>query len=610
MWVRLLRSLRSFRFKLMIAALTCTLIPTLISLTIHNDLTRDAMKEQAVTNAQETLLLVDGYVTNLLKHMLYITNYVQNDIEMNTILKEVAAGKQYEGPDAEYRKFYDTTRVIEKLDTITGVGGEPAYVTIILPDGTYYANYSLHDYNPIHMLKEPWFGQLNNLYGYQSYWIGTTPTMFYNEQNRNPYQISVARTLRGEGLKIYGYVIVTIMENQVNQSFESLALGQEMMLLDTSNTILSHKDSARIGQPFPVTASAQEQQKSSDIVKVDNVDYLISQHPLSLTGWKLVTLIPYEQAIFKISSIFNRVLFFQLIAFILFMFILLYVLRAFTKPIMKLRKVVETVERGNLEVRSHIRRGDEIGYLGEAFDHMLERVKGMIAEVNQTQTRKRNAELAMLQAQINPHFLFNVLNSIRMKVMGKGDKESAEMISSLSKLLRLTISQDKGMIHFHEEMEIVMDYVKLMNMRQKEKVQLEVDVPKDAFMIQVPRFFLQPVIENALLHGLHQSAGSIRIQAQVLEERFVITIEDSGQGMDADTLQALRHNMTAGETKDEAETAEAGRKQGFSGIGLPNVYERMRMTFGDTFEMAVDSKPGACTRVTMDIPREVGESHV
>jgi two-component system sensor histidine kinase YesM len=608
MWLRLLRSLRTFRFKLMIAALTCTLIPALISLTIHNNLTRDAMKDQAVSNAQETLLLVDGYVTNLFKHMLYIANYVQMDTEMNTILKDVAAGKTYEGPDAEYRRFYDRNRIITKIDNITDVGDQKVYVTILLPNGTYYANYSLHEYDPTQMIKEPWFKQLNNLYGFQSYWIGTTPTMFSTFNKNNPYQISVAQTLRGEGkgLEIYGYVIVTILENQVNHSFENLAFDQETMLLDASNMILSHKDSSRIGEYFPVTTLAKEQ-KSSDIVRVGEEDFLISQRALTFTGWKLVTLIPYEKAIFKISSIFNRVLTFQLIAFTVFMLILLYALRAFTKPIMKLGRVAKTVERGNLEVRSHIRGGDEIGYLGEAFDHMLDRVKTMIAEVNWTQTRKRNAELAMLQAQINPHFLFNVLNSIRMKVMRKGDKESAEMISSLSKLLRMTISHDKGMIHFHEEMEIVMDYVKLMNMRQKETVQLEVDVPKDTFMLQVPRFFLQPVIENALIHGLHQSPGKIVIQAHVTADGFVVTVEDTGQGMDLDTLAALRLNMLSGDGKN---VPEAGRKQGFSGIGLPNVYERMRMTFGENFEMTVDSEPGGGTSVTMHIPREEDSSDV
>ena len=118
-----------------------------------------------------------------------------------------------------------------------------------------------------------------------------------------------------------------------------------------------------------------------------------------------------------------------------------------------------------------------MGRLSESFDHMLDRVNEMIQEITDTQERKRKAELDMLQAQINPHFLFNVLNSIRMKVLGKGDKESANMISSLSKLLRMTIDKNKETITFREEIQIVLDFINIMNMRQKEQVNVEIDCP-------------------------------------------------------------------------------------------------------------------------------------
>lgn len=190
-------------------------------------------------------------------------------------------------------------------------------------------------------------------------------------------------------------------------------------------------------------------------------------HTNSLTGWKLVSLTPYDRAVFKLNVIFKRVFMFQLASFCLFMVLLLYLLGKFTRPLVRLGRVAETVQRGNLEVRSGIRGEDEIGYLGQSFDLMLDKVKETIGEITKTQVRKRKAELAMLQAQINPHFLFNVLNSIRMKVLRKGDSESAEMISSLSKLLRMTISQDKGVIPLHEEVDLAIDYVRLMNMRQK-----------------------------------------------------------------------------------------------------------------------------------------------
>ncbi|NOV01988.1 cache domain-containing sensor histidine kinase [Paenibacillus planticolens] len=607
MWKMLARMMppRTLRFKLMIASVVCILIPACITISVYNYLTRDAVKEQAVSNAAESLKLVDGYVTNLLKYMLNITNYIQMDSEINTILREVS-GTGYQGADIEYRRFADRYKITSKITNITFTG-EKSYVTILLKNGTYYTNYPLYEYDPMQIFEEPWFGKLKDLSGIQSYWVGTAPTVFSTEKSlKNLHQISVARTLRGEGLDIYGYVIVTIMENQVNQIFNRIASDQGTLLLDESDTILSQRNSEHVGLKFPYVKQAAGH--ASDIIRIEDEDYLLTTLPLSVTDWKLVSLIPYKKAIFKIDSIFKKVFIYQVISFLVFLLLLLYLLQAFTKPLAHLGRVAATVRRGNLEVRSFIRGKDEIGILGMSIDHMLDHIKVMIAEITETQTRKRKAELAMLQVQINPHFLFNVLNSIRMKVLRKGDVESAQMMSSLSKLLRMTISQDQDLICFHEEVETVKQYVQLMDMRQKEKVNLEVDVSPDVLFEKVPRFFLQPIIENALIHGLNQCAGTITLRAIVNERQFVVIVEDNGQGMEPHVLAKLRHTVLLGKGLDTAEGEDAYR---FSSVGLPNVWERMKLTFGDAFEMKIDSERGKGSWVTMLFPRELeGRSHV
>ncbi|MFE5317548.1 sensor histidine kinase [Paenibacillus sp. NPDC056579] len=600
---------RSFRFKLMTAAITCILIPACITLLMYNYLTRDAVKEQAVSNSQESLLLVNNYVSNTLKYMLNIANSIQMDSDLNSIMKRNVFGAPYTGPTAEYDEFNDRNKILKQIDNIT-IGGEKSYVTILLSNGTYYSNYSVYDYNPINLTKEPWFSQLKNLYGFNSLWVGASPTVFSSLKDSHPYQLSVVRTLRGEGSIIFGYVFVTIMENQMNQNFERLAENQEFKIVDASNTIISDNDVTKIGQRFPIELDGSRKDMASDIVQIDNEDYLLTQKEL-FTGWKIVSLTPYKKAIYKIDSIFNKVFTFQIVSFIVFLLLLVYLLRTFTKPLVGLGKVAMKVQKGNLEVRSHIRGEDEIGRLGFSFDQMLDRIKEMIAEISDTQARKRKAELDMLQAQINPHFLFNVLNSIRMKVMFRGDKESAEMIGSLSKLLRMTINQDKSIIPLHEEIEIVMDYTKLMNMRQKEKVQLKTEISSDALLEKVPRFFLQPLIENALIHGLSQSAGTILVEAWVEGHMLIVAVEDNGVGMDESALNRLRRKVEPGTEKAAPEEAEHEKHRGFSSMGLTNVNERMRMTHGEAFVMQIDSEQGKGTRITMFIPSlEVTSSHV
>lgn len=590
---------RSFRFKLMVTSVVCILLPAFITLTVYNMLTKDAVKEEAVSQSQQKLELVDGYVTNLFDYMLYNANTVQIDSEMNAILKALAAGKIYEGPNAEYERYVESSKIINKIDDMSALG-EKVYVTILLKNGTFFANYALDEYNPNLFRKEPWFGKLNQLRGLESAWIDTTPTVFHTYKAQNPYQISIARALRGGGVTPYGYVIVTIFENQVNRIFKKLTADQETMLLDENGIILSHPDAERIGELFPY-AKLAEQRTDPNIIRKDNENYIISAHKLSLTGWELVSLTPYEKAVFKLNSIFNRVFMFQLVSFCIFLLLFVYLIGTFTKPLVRLGRVAETVQRGNLEVRSNIRGSDEIGYVGESFDQMLDQVKMMIAEITRTQARKRKAELAMLQAQINPHFLFNVLNSIRMKVMRKGDMDSAEMISSLSKLLRMTISQDKGTIPLHEEVDTIVDYVKLMNMRQKEKVQLQLDLSRDTLLTSVPRFFLQPLIENALIHGLSQRAGMIYICSEETIESIIVTVKDDGNGMEVDSLERLRRKLIPVTDSENIVGSPNGK---FSSIGLSNVFERMAITYGERFAMDVNSDVSTGTEIKMYIPKQ------
>jgi two-component system sensor histidine kinase YesM len=590
--------LLSIRHKLMTAAIACILIPAALTQLIYTSLTQEAVQRQAISNAQDSLLLVDGSVTNLLKSMLNIANYIQMNSDMNTYFKLVASGNTEEN-DA-YRKFTDKNRIIQQLDSLTV--SEKSYVTVLLTDGTSFTNYSTSDYTPASLLAESWFQQLNKLSGLSSYWVGTSPTVFEYTSTENPFQISIARTLRRDDLRIYGYVVVTVMENRVNQLFKRMTSDQEVMLLDENNRILSSGDVNKIGQTF-TDIGTQTGKLHTSIVKVDRMKYLITEQPFSFNDWRLVSKQRYASAIVDISFIFNRVFIIQFSSLVVFLLLLLALLRAFTKPIVRLGRITSAVQRGNLSVRSGIRGRDEIGRLGFLFDQMLDRVQEMIAEISDTQARKREAELKMLQAQIHPHFLFNVLNSIRMKVMRRGDPESAKMIGSLSTLLRMTIHSEVDEIYLHEELELLTHYVELMNLRQKEEVRLTLNVASEAMLLRVPRFFLQPIVENALIHGFSQKAGVIQIRAEMHERVLTLTVEDNGIGMDILAVETLNNKLIAAGEAAGPRT-EAGAGIAFSGMGLVNVVERMRLLRGERFSMIVESTPDSGTVIRLIIAYE------
>ncbi|RAV05170.1 sensor histidine kinase [Paenibacillus sp. YN15] len=593
-WVRSSFAARSFRSKLILASVACILLPALGTMMVYNYLTRDAVKDQAIQNADQTLKLVEGHVSNEFRYMLYLMNYFTVDQDILFLLKNLAA-EPYDRNRETEEQFLNGNEVRKSISSLTAAG-QQSFVSIVLNNGMAFTNYWGYEYDPRLLLDKPWVKESENTFGLESYWAGVMPTVFSSEKARNPYQITSVRPLRGDRNAIYGYVVVTVMESLIHQYFEGLPTRQEIMLLDREDRILSHTDSGLIGSPFPEMREVLSRE-GTPILQRGGIAYLVSEKEISIGGWKLVSLTPYKSAVAKINDIFQNVFLFQLVSFILFFLLLLVLLRAFTKPLVKLDKVALRVQQGDLEVRSSIRGQDEVGRLGKSFDQMLDRISDMIREITETQARKRKAELDMLQAQINPHFLFNVMNSIRMKVMRNGDRESADMLSSLSKLLRMTI-QDTGNIPLHDEVETAIDYVLLMNMRQKQEVALEVDIAADVLMERVPRFVLQPLIENALIHGLNQMEGTIYLHAKREEGAILIQVRDNGKGMDAAALEGLRRRMLGlhGEAEDRSE------KRGFSGIGLANVYERMRMTFGSSFSMEIESEEGAGTCISMYLP--------
>ena len=593
---------KSIRHKLILASITCIVVPAVFTLLIYNSLTQEAVKQQALTNAEDSLQLVNKSVSNLLDNMLKTVNYIQVNSGMTSYFKQIVSGHMDGSP---YTKFMEANRILEQLESLT-LGGVTSYVTVLLTNGSYYMNYTVSDYNPVDIVNESWFNHLQELTGLQSYWIGAEPTAFKYDKFDHPYQISVARTLRLANSEIYGYVVVTVMEDQISSILGSRSPGSEIQLVDDTGVVVSNPNPKEIGTKFTYLDQSNLK-KSSSMIKVNNNNYLLSQQQISYSGWSLVLLQPYNEATVNISSIFNRVFIFQISSFIVFLVLLIALVRAFTKPLVRLGKVTSAVQRGNLQLRSGVRGNDEIGHLGIMFDQMLNVVQEMITEVSDTQARKRKAELKMLQAQINPHFLFNVLNSIRMKVMKRGDPESAQMISSLSILLRMTISREEDEIHLHEEVDLVTHYMNLMNMRQKEEVKIELNIAPEAFLIKVPRLFLQPIVENAMIHGLNQQAGTIRITATMDQHNLILTVEDDGMGMDSSTLDHLINKLVV----VESELLTKGEAVGsFSGMGLENVVERMRILFGQEFEITIQSKERVGTVIEMVIPQRGGERDV
>ncbi|WEK55052.1 MAG: sensor histidine kinase [Candidatus Cohnella colombiensis] len=572
--------LLGWRQKLILTSLLCLVLPSVITLIVTGLYTKGELINKAITKAEQSLEVAELYESNIMKDMINAFNSIQYDSEMITQLR--IGLKKYQGNNSKKIDFFSFKAIAERLDRITFFGGQ-TYVTILLPGGLYFSNYSTYNNSLAFMYEEPWFKELSTEPMNTTRWLGVQKNYIHNDADRSPNLVTIVRTFKLSNSTPNAYIILSKPEEQFRQIFAKYAADQTMMLLDADGKIISHTNSERVGQVF------QEKRPSPDsheVVTLNGTNYIAVTHPLSYADWSMLSLTRYESVTNKVGVWFNSVVGLQVVFFLLFAIVLLYFLNQWTKPIMKLARTASKVEKGFLEERSHVKGSDEVGHLGFAFDRMIDRFVEMIKQIEMEQNRKRIVELELLQAQVNPHFLFNTLNSIRLKAIMKGENEIGEIIGSLSTLLRMTINRNNEFIPLHEEADTVKHYMQLMNYRHHEGVELTVNLASDTLLEAIPRFTLQPLVENAYIHGLRQKQGEISISAWKQDDYLMIEIKDNGIGMTEDRIQEIMNGAP------------------ISGIGLKNVNERLKIIYGAPFAMNLISPPGEGLSIVLRIPLE------
>jgi two-component system sensor histidine kinase YesM len=572
-----------WRQKLIVTSLLCLVLPSLITLVLTGVYTKNELRNKAAAKAEQSMEVADLYVSNIIKDMMNAFNSIQYDSEMITDLR--VAFNLYNSESPGSVDFFSYKQIAEKLDRITFFGGQ-TYMTILLPNGLYFTNYSTYNNDLSFLYKEPWIEQKSGELVNTTRWIGWQPNYIRSESDKYRNLVTIVRSFQLYSNSPNAYMILSKPEEQFHQIFAKYESDPILMLLDSKGTVISHTQENQVGQVFQESAMSSG---AGGIVKWNGQEYLSISHPIHYADWTMRSLTPYRNVTGNISNLLNYVSILQVVFFLLFSIVLFYMLRQLTKPIMKLSKTASLVEKGFLDVRSHVQGSDEIGHLGLAFDRMLNRVKEMIRQIEIEQSRKRMAELELLQAQINPHFLFNTLNSIRLQAIMKGEDEIAGIIGSLSTLLRMTINRNNEFVSLHEEVDTVEQYMKLMNFRHQEGVRLTANLASDTLLETIPRFTLQPLIENAYIHGLKQKHGEIGISAWKREHFLYIEIKDDGIGMTKEKLREIQNGTP------------------ITGIGIKNVNERLKIIYGDMFAMEMDSSPGNGLAVTLKIPLNAGK---
>ena len=346
----------------------------------------------------------------------------------------------------------------------------------------------------------------------------------------------------------------------------------------------------KIRESIPSDSPSPVIQKAID----ENHHVFYAEIPSS-PGWYLCTLVENEKLYQEASALslsLSKVFVTMFGAGILGAF---FISSQITRRITNLSVAMDHVQEGNFNTRLSVQGNDEIAELSHHFNSMLKDLRRLMNEVVETQKEKRKRELEILQAQINPHFIYNTLDTLQWKALEYGASDLSELILSLSSFFRVSLSKGKEMIPLCEEIKHVRSYLDIQKARYEEILTYEIQVEESLDDVFLPKILLQPLVENAIYHGIKPklAQGKISILAQLEGEDLVLTVQDNGVGMTEEQVNQL-------------EEAFEGKRAPVS-YGLHNVHQRIRLTYGNPYGLHVESCLQDGTTVTIRLPMEKKE---
>lgn len=312
--------------------------------------------------------------------------------------------------------------------------------------------------------------------------------------------------------------------------------------------------------------------------------------------WSVVEFLPFSNLERTYYSVIRNSVWIVLTSMILLYVLYVFYSNTTGKPLRLLKQAMDEIKAGNLETRVDIQSNDELGVLGDGLNGMAEQLQKHIEKVYVSEIRQKEAQLNALAAQIQPHYLYNTLDSIRMSAITNDDQDTALMLESLSAQMRYLSSDNRSLVSLKEELDNLQDYFNIIRIRYENAVQLEMNVGDDTLMCRMPRLTLQPLVENSVKHGIApKGEGLVAVYAERKQDSLEVMVIDDGVGMDGKALEEINGVL-------DGKPARQGKWEKSTGIGLKNIEERIKLQFGEGYGLCLSSKEGLGTVVRCRLP--------
>ena len=587
---------KSIQNTMLVSFSVLMVIAVVIFLVIAMNSTKKTIYENSIDYSTQIIKQVNSDIDNYIDYMENTSSLMAKSTD---VAKYFFDEHQTEEEFEEEKK-----RILTQFATIKESRNDISNVAAVAENGKYLVNDedgSLTDYIDVQSLD--WYQEAmqskSGIAVSSSHVQNAIPTSY-------KWVITLSRALvNNQSGKREGVFFMDLNYSAISDLCNKNNIGEKgyIFILDEDGNIIYHPKQQLMYGGLMVENIQEIMDCKADYLEIkrDGENKLYTMSKSTKTGWTVVGAMDTKELLKNSKQ--TQLNYIMVAAILLLAVIVISSLlsKEITRPILLLRDSMSKVEEGKFQQANvEVTTMNEIGSLTKSFNVMTKRIQELMEQNVAAQKEKRKSEMKALQAQINPHFLYNTLDSIIWMAEAGQNDDVVLMTSALAKLLRQSISNDKEQVRVEEEMNYVQSYLTIQKMRYKDKLEYTIDVDPEICSVSIIKFAIQPLVENAIYHGLKykDTKGKISIRGYVRGKKGYITITDDGVGMDEETLKYIF---------DEKQKKEKKLKS--NGVGVPNVQKRLQLYYGPEYGISYISRQGEGTVATVTIPLDGGENH-
>ncbi len=585
---------RSMAFKYLLAFILILVLPTILICIFINNLYMDTLINKSSQALMQALRQISIGVNNEVTRISLTASTISNDDQIMDMVN-----RWHKSRDIS-EKFDLSEQIDSKLNYLFSNSGQVETIIFLFKDNGMY-NYKNEPIIPEDEIKQmDWYRQSQQNKG-QVRVHGTLKSFTYNSLHQ--YVISASFSPSDQSGSDVSSIYFAFRVNNLESFYSGIKIANkgQMLIVDNKNQILASSNSEIIGKYISeIGFSGGNVPRGTNVLLLNGNKELVSSEYIEKIDWKVINITPYEELTEEVQKASTTVVFIILVLLLLFMVFSFTFFREIIIPINNLMKKMKNVEKGNFDEAIEIKSSNELYQLGESFNRMVRQVKFLIVERDLKERQRNQAEIEVLQSQINPHFLSNTLNSIRLMAMIAKTDSIKNMTDALIKLLQASFAKKGKFITVAEELENLDSYLHIMKVRFGDKFDTFFEIEEELKRYSVLRLILQPIVENSILHGVSEleKKGAITVKGYIKEHKVYFEIEDNGVGMTPEQIERLLEE-------------DKSNSKGFSSIGIKNVDQRIKLNHGNEFGLLIESKPEVYTKITIKLPAMIkneGES--